>query len=46
VKFDYQNFEGVGFFDIIVFQIAINAPWIFAFLIIVFLIIFLHIKRK
>lgn len=46
ISFDYENFRSVGFFDIILYQLAINSSWLFALILILTLIIILHVRRK
>ena len=46
VSFDYKNFESESFFNIILYQLAINSSWLFALVLILILIIVLHIRRN
>ncbi len=45
ITFDYKNFQSLGFWDIISYQLAINIPWLIALVVLIILLIVIFFKK-
>ena len=46
ITFDYQNFQGKPLSEIIMYQFAINLPWLFAVLLILIVVAFIFFRKR
>jgi tetratricopeptide (TPR) repeat protein len=46
ITFDYQNFQGKSISNIIIYQFAINLPWLFAVLLILIVVALIFFRRR